>query len=132
MSAAVTEGIRVAVQSHYLEADSRPALGQFVFAYRVSIENQGAEPAQLVNRHWVVTHGDGRVEEVRGPGVVGEQPRLEPGASFVYTSGCVLDTPLGTMRGSYEMVRDDGSRFDAEIAEFVLATPGKQSDGLLN
>jgi ApaG protein len=96
---------------------------RYVFAYTVRIENEGERPAQLKNRHWVIVDGDGKTEEVRGPGVVGQQPFLRPGEHFEYTSGCVLTTPRGEMRGEYEMHRPDGSTFDAEIAPFALALP---------
>ena len=94
-----------------------------MFAYSIRIANEGGSPAQLISRHWVITHGTGHVEEVRGAGVVGAQPRLEPGQAFEYTSGCVLSTPHGTMHGSYEMKRDDGSTFSATIAPFSLSMP---------
>lgn len=123
MSEAVTQGIRVQVTSQHLPERSNPAAGQYAFAYKVRISNEGHRPAQLVSRHWIITHGDGRVEEVRGAGVVGHQPRLAPGQHFEYTSWCMLSTPHGTMHGTYQMVRDDGERFDAEIAPFLLAVP---------
>lgn len=107
----------------YLPDQSSPDEDQYVFAYTVAISNEGSEPAQLKTRHWVITDGYGSTEEVRGPGVVGETPRLLPGQSFQYTSGCVLKTTLGTMHGSYQMHRDDGTVFDAEIAPFTLAAP---------
>lgn len=103
-----------------------------MFAYTVVIANAGHETVQLRTRHWIITDGQGRVEEVRGDGAVGEQPVLEPGDEFQYTSGCVLETARGTMHGSYQMYRDDGSQFDAEIAPFVLATPGAESERILN
>ncbi len=99
--------------------------GKFAFAYSVEIENQGSFTAQLLNRHWLITDGDGNTEEVQGPGVVGEQPILVPGDTFRYTSGAVLKTPVGSMRGQYEMQADDGHRFMARIAPFTLAVPGK-------
>jgi ApaG protein len=95
----------------------------YFFAYRITITNVGDAPARLMSRHWIITDGSGRVEHVKGPGVVGEQPRLEPGAGFQYTSFCPLPTPVGTMEGSYQMVRDDGREFDAQIAPFTLAAP---------
>ncbi len=127
MSTAVTRGIRVSVQSRYLQERSSPAQGQYAFAYTVTIANEGTETAQLRTRHWIITDGRGTVEEVRGDGVVGEQPRLEPGESFQYTSGCVLTTPVGEMHGEYRFIRDDGSYFDASIAPFSLATPMHRS-----
>ena len=123
MSEAVTQGIRVVVKSVYVPEQSIPMSHRYVFAYTVRISNEGKKAAQLVNRHWVITHGSGRVEEVRGPGVVGAQPRLEPGQHFEYTSGCVLSTPHGTMHGTYEMKRDDGGSFQATIAPFSLSMP---------
>ncbi|WP_428262611.1 Co2+/Mg2+ efflux protein ApaG [Haliangium sp.] len=126
-STAVTDGVRVVVRSVYLAEQSVPEDGRYVFAYTVAIANEGDLPAQLRTRHWVITDGNGGVEEVRGPGVVGETPRLLPGQSFQYTSGCVLRTSIGTMHGSYQMFRDDGSHFDAIIAPFTLAVPMRDS-----
>jgi ApaG protein len=123
-SEAVTRGIRVEVQSVFVPERSDPDDAQWFFAYRVRITNEGAEPAQLVSRHWVIMDGHGRVEEVRGPGVVGEQPMLGPGEAFEYTSACPLRTSNGTMHGTYQMVTPDGERFDAEIAPFALGEPG--------
>ena len=124
-SSALTNGIRVSVRSQYLAEQSAPELDRYVFAYTVAIANEGHHPAQLRTRHWVITDAHGKIEEVRGDGVVGEQPRLVPGQSFQYTSGCVLTTPLGTMHGSYQMWHDDGSWFDAEIAAFSLVMPDR-------
>jgi ApaG protein len=123
VSTALTDGIRVTVKSAYRPDRSAPAQGRYLFAYTVRIANQGDRPAKLVSRHWVITDASGENEEVVGDGVVGHQPHLGPGESFEYTSFCVLRTPLGSMRGSYQMVRDDGSRFDAQIAPFSLAVP---------
>jgi ApaG protein len=122
-SSAVTEGIRVSVRSAYVVDQSVPLARRYVFSYTVRISNEGAEPAQLRTRHWVITDGGGKVEEVRGPGVVGHQPFLRPGEHFDYTSGCVLETPRGEMRGTYQMHRSDGRVFDAVIAPFLLALP---------
>ena len=122
-SSALTEDIRVRVQSHYLEDQSSPRDDRYVFAYTITISNEGMRTVQLRTRHWIITDGRGTVEEVRGDGVVGEQPRLGAGQSFQYTSGCVLTTPIGTMQGTYRMWRDDGSYFDAVIAPFSLASP---------
>jgi ApaG protein len=119
-SEVVTHGIRVEVQSVFVPDRSNPDDGEWFFAYRVRITNEGGEAAQLVSRHWVIIDGRGQVEEVRGPGVVGEQPVLRPGESFEYTSACPLRTPQGTMHGSYQMVTSDGAHFDAEIAPFAL------------
>ena len=123
VSTVTTEGITVSVQATYVAEQSAPRARRYVFAYTVRIENAGSRPAQLRNRHWVIVDGDGKTEEVRGPGVVGQQPLLRPGEHFEYTSGCVLKTPRGEMRGEYEMHRPDGSRFDAAIAPFRLALP---------
>ena len=122
-STAVTQGIRVHVTSAYVPAQSSPTARKYVFAYTIRIANEGSATAQLRSRHWVITDGRGRVEEVRGPGVVGEQPTLRPGDAYEYTSGCVLETPRGTMRGTYQMVREDGARFDADVGEFELSMP---------
>jgi len=121
-SEAVTEGIRVHVESRHAPEHSRPA--QWFFLYTVRISNQGRETVQLVSRHWIIRDANGRVEEVHGPGVVGDQPVLEPGDSYEYTSGCPLPTPFGSMLGSYQMVTAGGRQFDAEIAEFLLREPG--------
>lgn len=122
-SEAVTQGVRVHVQSEYAPERSRPAENEWFFVYTVSITNEGAEPVQLLTRHWIITDGTGRIEEVRGPGVVGKQPVLRPGESFEYTSGCPLATPFGVMEGTYQMVAESGARFDAKIAPFTLSEP---------
>ncbi len=122
-STAVTEGILVTVRSAYVADQSVPLARRYVFSYTVRIENQGAVPAQLRTRHWIITDGAGKVEEVRGPGVVGHQPLLRPGEHFEYTSGCVLETPRGEMRGTYQMHREGGQVVDAVIAPFLLALP---------
>lgn len=123
MSSATTRGIRVEVEPEYLPHQSDPKHGLWMFGYHVVITNTGSETVQLLSRHWIITYADGRVEEVRGPGVVGEQPVLTPGKRFSYTSGCPLPTPMGTMHGTYQMVTARGERFDAEIAAFTLAEP---------
>ena len=115
--------IKVSVRSDYLPEQSRAAEHRYAFAYTVTIENLGTEAAQLLDRHWVITDTEGKVQEVRGEGVVGEKPYLKPGQSFRYTSGTLLDTPVGSMHGSYGMIADDGTRFEAEIAPFSLAIP---------
>ena len=120
LSEAVTEDIRVEVMSSYSPENSRPQEGEWVFQYTVRITNQSKDTVQLVSRHWVITDAADRVEEVRGPGVVGEQPTLKPGESFKYSSWCPLKTPMGLMYGTYEMQRENGSRFDIEIAPFAL------------
>lgn len=122
-SSAITDGIRVSVTSRYLPEQSVPLSHRYVWAYTVRITNEGRSAARLESRHWIITDARGKVEEVRGPGVVGEHPHLEPGQSFQYTSGCMLATSRGTMRGTYQMVRDDGTPFDAEIATFALELP---------
>lgn len=123
MSNAVTQGIRVTVTSVYVPAQSSPKTQRYVFAYTVKIANEGTVGAQLKSRHWIITDARGKIEEVRGPGVVGEQPILKPGEHFEYTSGCVLQTPRGTMHGTYQMIRPDGASFDATIAPFDLLLP---------
>ena len=120
---AITDGIRVRVQSQYLPDQSSPRDDRFVFAYTITISNESPKTAQLRTRHWIIPDARGSIEEVRGDGVVGEQPTLKPGQSFQYTSGCVLTTPIGTMHGSYRFWRDDGTFFDAQIAAFSLASP---------
>ena len=122
-SLAHTRGIQVEVAARYLPERSRPAESHWMFAYTIRITNQGDETVQLMSRHWIITDANGRVEEVRGPGVVGEQPVLAPGGSYEYTSGCPLPTPFGSMRGTYQMVTRAGESFDAEIAPFALVEP---------
>jgi ApaG protein len=120
MSEAVTNGIRVEVLSRHSPENSRPQQGEWVFEYTVRITNQGLETVQLVSRHWIITDGAEHTEEVKGPGVVGEQPVLAPGESFKYSSWCPLKTPSGMMHGTYQMVGADGKQFDIEIAPFGL------------
>ena len=122
MSTAVTQGIRITVKSRFLTEQS--SAGRWAFAYTVRIENVGAVTAQLRSRHWIIIDGNGKREEVRGDGVVGNQPILRPGEKFEYPSGAVLQTPHGSMHGSYRMVLEDGRQFDAEIAAFPLTQPG--------
>ena len=122
VSTAVTQGIRITVKSRYLAEQS--STGRWAFAYTVRIENLGPVSAQLRSRHWIITDGNGKREEVRGDGVVGNQPVLRPGEKFEYTSGAVLQTPHGSMQGTYRMVTEDGRQFDAEIAPFALMQPG--------
>ena len=112
--------IEVSAVSDYIAEQSAPEYGRYVFAYTITIRNTGEIPAKLLNRHWIVTDADGKVQEVRGAGVVGEQPHLQPGESFRYTSGTQIATPVGSMHGSYDMLADDGTRFDAEIRPFSL------------
>ncbi|OGT87453.1 MAG: Co2+/Mg2+ efflux protein ApaG [Gammaproteobacteria bacterium RIFOXYA12_FULL_61_12] len=115
--------IQVNVKTRYLNEQSSPEDGRYVFSYTITISNRGSQRARLVNRHWFITDADGKVEEVRGRGVVGEQPSIEPGGEYRYTSGAVLKTPVGSMEGSYGMVAEDGARFDARIPVFTLAVP---------
>ena len=122
-SEAVTRGVRVQVLSEYSPERSDPANSQWFFLYTIEITNEGNETVQLVSRHWVITDAEGRVEEVRGPGVVGQQPVLAPGESFTYTSGCPLTTPFGKMEGTYQMLTAGQGEFDAKIAPFTLSEP---------
>ena len=115
--------IEVQVQTRFLPEQSTPEDGRFVFAYTIRIHNSGQVPARLISRHWLITDDNGKVQDVRGEGVVGEQPWLRPGEDFEYTSGAVLETALGTMEGSYQMLADDGTHFDAAIAPFTLSIP---------
>jgi ApaG protein len=121
---AITNGIRVEVDAAYSPEHSVPQLGQWFFLYTIRIRNLSDETVQLLARHWIITDASGSVEEVKGPGVVGEQPVLEPGEAFQYTSGCPLAAPWGSMRGRYEMRTASGTRFDAEIPSFELRHPG--------
>ncbi|MDH3745170.1 MAG: Co2+/Mg2+ efflux protein ApaG [Acidobacteriota bacterium] len=123
-SEAITRGIRVRVEPQFDPHRSHPETSQWFFLYTVTIENQGKETVQLLTRHWIITDGGGEVEEVRGPGVVGEQPLLGPSQSFRYTSGCPLTTDVGKMEGSYQMATDEGELFDIAIAPFTLCAPG--------
>ncbi|HLM53204.1 MAG TPA: Co2+/Mg2+ efflux protein ApaG [Pseudoxanthomonas sp.] len=115
--------IDIDVATRFLDERSAPEEGRFVFSYTIRIRNRGRVPARLLGRHWIITDANGKVQEVRGEGVVGEQPWLQPGEDFKYTSGAVLETALGTMRGSYDMLADDGTRFEAPIAAFTLSVP---------
>jgi ApaG protein len=118
-----TRQISVSVEPFYLDEQSEPSENHFIWAYRVTIRNDGGAVVQLLNRHWRITDADGRVQEVKGPGVVGEQPVLSPGESFEYTSGCPLPTPSGFMVGTYEMEGENGERFDIDIPAFSLDSP---------
>ncbi len=115
--------VAVSAATQYLADQSDESAGRFVFAYTITIRNAGSVPAQLISRHWVITDAQGLVQEVRGLGVVGAQPLLQPGESFEYTSGASIATQVGTMRGSYQMVAEDGTRFEAAIPEFTLSVP---------
>lgn len=122
-SEAVTRGLRVLVEPEFDPESSLPEQERWFFRYTVTILNEGTETVQLISRHWIITDGDGKVEEVRGPGVVGHQPTLSPGQAFSYSSGCPLTTPMGIMQGTFQMVTADGEAFDAEIAPFELSEP---------
>jgi len=123
MSESNKYAIAVSAVPQYIVEQSEPANDHYVFAYTITIENVGSVAAQLIARHWIITDAGGEVQEVRGLGVIGRQPLLQPGEKFVYTSGCQLDTPVGTMRGSYQMTAVDGWQFEARIPEFTLAVP---------
>ena len=123
-SEASTEGVQVQVRAQYSPEHSEPTASRWFFVYTIRITNRSEQNVQLLNRHWVIVDGTGKSQEVRGPGVVGEQPELAPGQSFEYTSGCPLPTPFGSMQGSYEMLGAGGERFRAAIARFELRQPG--------
>ena len=116
--------IRVDVETSYLDEQSDPREGRYVFAYTITIRNEGEVAAKLLTRHWIITDANGQVQEVHGDGVVGEQPHLHPGQGFRYSSAAALETPVGSMQGSYQMIADDGAHFDAPIPAFRLAIPG--------
>ncbi len=122
-NAATTDGVTVRVSVSYLPEQSEPERGRWFWAYHIRLENEGAETVQLLTRHWIITDGRGARHSVEGEGVVGEQPVIEPGASFDYVSGCPLATPSGAMQGNYRMVREDGALFDVEIPRFSLFAP---------
>ncbi len=124
MNTSVAHKIRVDVNTSYVDDQSRPDESRYVFSYTITIHNEGTVPAKLLTRHWIITDANGKVQEVRGDGVVGEQPHLQPGQGFRYSSGAVIETPVGAMHGSYQMLADDGAHFDAAIAPFRLAKPG--------
>lgn len=123
MSAPGNYRISVEAVAEYIAEQSAPDDDRFVFAYHITIRNTGEVAAKLISRHWIITDSNNKVQEVRGQGVIGEQPRLAPGEEFRYSSGCVLETPVGTMQGSYQMNAEDGHRFEAEIPPFILAMP---------
>ena len=116
-------GVEIEVDARYVAEQSKPEANRYVFAYAITLRNLGVMPVRLQTRHWVITDANGKVEEVRGEGVVGEQPRLQPGESYSYTSGAILETQVGTMRGTYLFHADDGTDFEAPIPEFVLSVP---------
>jgi ApaG protein len=122
-SEAVTNNVRVEVEARFAPDRSQPFESEWFFLYTVRITNEGNDSVQLLSRHWIITDATGHIEEVRGPGVVGAQPVLQPGESFQYTSSCELNTPAGVMRGTYQMVTEDGEHFDVEIAPFALHEP---------
>ena len=124
MTATEPHRIRIDVATSYVEDQSNPGEGRYVFSYTITIRNEGDKPARLMGRHWLITDANGKVQEVVGEGVVGEQPHLQPGQGFRYSSGAILETPVGSMQGRYRMVADDGEQFDAPIAPFRLAMPG--------
>lgn len=128
--AATTRDVTVRVAPSYLPDQSEPTVGRWVWAYHIRLENDGERSVQLISRHWIITDGRGRVEEVQGPGVVGEQPVIEPGRSYDYVSGCPLPTPSGIMRGTFQMVDAGGASFDVDIPAFSLDSP--QSRAQLN
>lgn len=115
--------IDVGVETQYIEDQSDPESDRYVFSYTITISNAGEVPAKLLKRHWVITDSNGKVQEVRGDGVVGEQPHLQPGESFRYTSGTMIETPVGAMEGEYEMLSDDGATFMAPVDRFALSIP---------
>ncbi len=115
--------IAVSVATQFIDEQSKPQDNHYVFAYTITILNRGSVGARLISRHWVITDGNGDIREVRGEGVVGEQPLMRPGEGFEYTSGAILETSVGTMQGSYQMLGEDGTRFDADIPSFVLSIP---------
>jgi len=119
------DGIQVTVEPYYLMDESDPEENRFVFSYTVTITNSGTSPTQLLSRHWIITNGDTMTtQEVKGQGVIGQQPQIQPGESYTYTSGTVMEAPVGTMHGSYHMVNADGTQFDVTIEPFMLAAPG--------
>jgi ApaG protein len=115
--------IAIDVNVQYIEEQSLPNEERYVFSYTINILNKGSETAQLISRHWIITNSEGKTQEVKGPGVVGEHPYLKPGEDFTYTSGTIINTPVGSMQGSYQMKAGDGQMFDAEVSPFTLAKP---------
>jgi len=125
MTTAPEYDIKVKVKTSYIEDQSAPTQNRYVFSYTITISNTGDIAAKLLTRHWIINDGNGNVQEVHGEGVVGEQPYIQPGKSFQYTSGTVIETPVGSMEGSYQMLADDGTPFDADIPAFTLSLPHK-------
>lgn len=124
MNEKTPHAIKVDVQTAYVASESAPEHERYVFTYTITIRNEGSAAAQLLTRHWIITDANDQVQEVRGEGVVGKQPYLRPGEAFRYTSGSILQTPVGSMRGSYQMIDDSGQQFDANIPAFTLSKPG--------
>jgi ApaG protein len=120
----MTYSIEVEAEPAYIPGQSDPEQNRYVFSYTITIRNTGDVAARLMTRHWIITNANNEVQEVRGDGVVGDQPHLKPGEGYQYTSGSIMETPVGSMRGSYQMLADDGTEFDAEIPTFTLAVPG--------
>ena len=125
----ITEGIRIMVDPEYIPGELVSTNGKYLFSYRVRIVNEGDLPAQLISRHWIIINSEGKTENVLGEGVVGRQPKLNPGEEFKYTSYCPLDTPWGTMEGTFQMIRNDGSEFNAVIERFYLVSPEAANEG---
>lgn len=127
-----TNGVRIDVDTYYIAEKSVPSMNQYLFGYEITITNENPEAVQLLHRHWVITDALGRVEEVKGPGVIGKQPRLKPGDSFTYDSFCPLPTPFGSMRGTYKMMRDNGEFFEVDVPLFnlVQSKESEQHEGL--
>ncbi len=118
-----TANFEISAFPHYVSDESKPEQNYYFFSYKITIKNKGSEPAQLMSRHWIITDGTGHTEEVRGPGVVGLQPKIQPGQSFEYESACPLTTPTGSMKGSYSMVTENGDNLQIDIPEFYLVSP---------
>jgi len=125
----ITKGIRITVDPEYIPGELVPTNGKYLFSYRVRIVNEGDLPAQLISRHWIIINSEGKTENVQGEGVVGRQPKLNPGEEFKYTSYCPLDTPWGTMEGTFQMLRNDGTEFNAIIERFYLVSPEAANEG---
>ncbi len=123
MAEQIPHNITVKVETQFVETQSEPDNDRYVFSYTITIRNEGSEPAQLLSRHWIITDANGSIQEVKGEGVVGEQPYLNPGEGFQYTSGTMIATPVGSMQGTYHMLSDNGEMFEAEIPSFTLAIP---------
>lgn len=125
----ITDGIRITVDPEYIPGELVSTNGKYLFSYRVRVVNEGELPAQLISRHWIIINSEGKTENVQGEGVVGRQPKLNPGEEFKYTSYCPLDTPWGTMEGTFQMLRNDGTEFNAIIERFYLVSPEAANEG---